>query len=367
MDLDFWRGRRVFLTGHTGFKGGWLATWLLEAGAEVTGYALAPNTIPSYFSICRLERRMKSIFQEVRDRDSLTRAIAAARPEIIFHLAGQSLVRRSYDQPVETFETNVMGTVYLLEAALRLDSVRAVVIATSDKCYEPRSEVRLGYREDDPLGGRDPYSASKACAELATGAYQRSFLASDLCSTAIATVRAGNVIGGGDWALDRIIPDAIRALQGNRPLEMRNPEAVRPWQHVLEPLSGYLMLAKALYVNGKQFSGAWNFGPSRSGVKVATLVDEFFSAWGAGSWEASSAHGGYHETVNLLLDSSKAKAELGWRPCLTIEEAVSLIADWYRKAVTKPEADLYNLSSGQIRGYLARLEALVGSGQQADV
>ena len=361
MDLSFWRGRRVFLTGHTGFKGGWLATWLLEAGAEVTGYALAPDTVPSYFSLCRLDRRMSSIFGDVRDQDSLTEAIAARRPEIIFHLAAQSLVRRSYDQPVQTFETNVMGTVYLLEAARRLDSVRAVVIATSDKCYEPRSEVRGGYREDDPLGGHDPYSASKACAELAIAAYQLSFLSSDRCPMTVATVRAGNVIGGGDWALDRIIPDAVRALQSNRPLMMRNPDAVRPWQHVLEPLAGYLMLARTIFVNGKKFGGAWNFGPSRSDVKVATLIDQFINAWGAGSWQASSEQEGYRETLNLLLDSSKARAVLGWRPCLSLKEAVSMTADWYRQAVTKPQTDFYDLTSAQIRDYLVRTGSLAGS------
>ncbi len=362
MDLNFWRARRVFLTGHTGFKGGWLATWLLEAGAKVTGYALVPDTVPSYFFLCGLDHRMNSVFKDVRDRDSLTRAIAEARPEIIFHLAAQSLVRRSYDQPVETFETNVMGTVHLLEAALRLDSVRAVVIATSDKCYEPRS-IGRGYLEDDTLGGHDPYSASKACAELVVAAYQRSFISSeDPCSTAVATVRAGNVIGGGDWALDRIIPDAIRALQNNRPLMMRNPDAVRPWQHVLEPLAGYLLLAKNLYIHGRKFTGAWNFGPSKSGVKVATLVDQLIRAWGAGSWQVSSADASYHETANLLLDSSKARIVLGWRSCLSLEEAMRMTAEWYREAVTKPGTDLYDMTSAQIRDYVARMQAVVGSG-----
>jgi CDP-glucose 4,6-dehydratase len=351
MEPDFWRGRRVFVTGHTGFKGGWLATWLLEAGAEVTGFALAPDTVPSFFSLCGLHRRMRSFFGDVRDRDSLKRAMNKARPEIIFHLAAQSLVRRSYRQPADTFETNVMGTVNLLEAVRLINSARALVVVTSDKCYEPRP-VAIGYREGDPLGGHDPYSASKACTELVVAAYERSFLSSDLCPTAVATVRAGNVIGGGDWASDRIVPDAIRALQSRRPLMVRNPGAVRPWQHVLEPLAGYLMLARCLYVHGKKYSGAWNFGPSGSGVTVAELINKLITAWGAGSWEPSSADDSCHETLNLLLDSSRARTVLGWRPCLTLEEAISLTTEWYREAVTQPSADLYHSTSAQIHGYL---------------
>jgi CDP-glucose 4,6-dehydratase len=354
MNLDFWRGRRVFITGHTGFKGGWLAAWLVQAGAEITGYALAPNTVPSFYSLCELESRTKSILGDIRDRDLLARAISQTRPEVVFHLAAQSLVGRSYQDPADTFETNVMGTVYLLEAALRLNSVRAVVVATSDKCYEPRSIFKAGYREDDPLGGHDPYSASKACTELAVAAYQRSFLSSGQSSMALATVRAGNVIGGGDWALDRIIPDTVRALESGQPLAIRNPEAVRPWQHVLEPVAGYLILAARLYAHGQKYSGGWNFGPARSDVRVATLIDLFVKAWGPKSWQASSVSESYREIQTLVLDSSKARSLLGWRPCLTLQEAVNMTAEWYRKAINESHVDLYDLTSRQIREYIVR-------------
>ena len=258
-DAGFWRGKRVFLTGHTGFKGGWLAIWLESLGASVFGYALAPVTTPSLFEITRLDESVDSILADVRDAQKLSDAIRRAEPDIVFHLAAQPLVRASYRDPVETYSTNVMGTVHLLEAVRQTDSVRAVVVVTTDKCYDNR-EWEWGYRENDPLGGYDPYSSSKAAAELVTAAYRNSyFLASEVA--AVASARAGNVIGGGDWSEDRLIPDIVRAVSDGKPVRIRNPDAIRPWQHVAEPLAGYIRLAQHLYTDGAGFAQAWNFGP----------------------------------------------------------------------------------------------------------
>lgn len=348
----FWEGKKVFLTGHTGFKGGWCATWLLEMRAEVTGYALKADTEPSYFTLCGLGERMQSVFGDIRELDGLRRALHKARPGIVIHLAAQPLVRRSYREPIETFATNVMGTVHVLEAVRRTPSVRAVVIVTSDKCYENR-EWLWGYREDEPMGGRDPYSASKGCAELVTSAYRWSFFGATGQSPAVATVRAGNVIGGGDWGEDRLVADAARAIQRGRPLLVRNPKSVRPWQHVLEPLAGYLALAERLYTEGDKWAGAWNFGPrDEDAVTVADLATMIMRLWGEGEWEEVSEQEAPREGRYLKLDCSKARQILGWRPRLTLEEAVRMTIAWYRRArAAEPGREMYDLTCEQIREY----------------
>jgi CDP-glucose 4,6-dehydratase len=351
---SFWRGRSVLLTGHTGFKGGWLATWLLELGARVTGFSLAPGTELSYFSRCRLDRRVNSVLADIRDLNTLTQTIARVQPEIVFHLAAQPLVRYSYIEPAATFETNVMGTVNLLEALRAAPSVKAGVIVTSDKCYQNR-EWAWGYREDDMLGGHDPYSASKACAEIVTDAYRKSFLGLNGHRVAVATARAGNVIGGGDWAADRLIPDAVRALRRNAPLVLRNPGSVRPWQHVLEPLAGYIMLAQKLYYDGERYSGAFNFASDEEdAIPVAKLAEIVIRHWGAGSWQVTTgteADFSPREAGYLRLDTAKARQLLGWRPRLPLEQAVKMTIDWYREALRRPESDMYDLSRCQLRAY----------------
>jgi len=351
MNRGFWRGRRIFLTGHTGFKGGWLATWLLEMGALVTGYSLPAETEPSYFQLCNLDRKLVSVTGDIQDRRSLETAITRSQPEIIFHLAAQPLVRRSYREPLLTLAVNVMGTANVLEIARNIDSVKAIVAVTSDKCYENR-EWLWGYREDEALGGRDPYSASKACAELVTSAYSRSFFDRPESPTACATARAGNVIGGGDWAGDRLVPDAIRALTRDRPVILRNPAAVRPWQHVLEPLSGYLRLAELLATEGAPWNGAWNFGPAEESViSTSALLDLVFHMWGKGEWNAGDNAGAPHEARSLRLDCSKARELLGWRPRLTIVDAARITVDWYRQALLSEPGDMYAFSAAQIHSY----------------
>jgi len=322
-------GRRVFVTGHTGFKGSWLALWLLELGADVTGYALEPPTTPSLFEELHLARRIKHVVADVRDLDRFRAEVAAAEPQVVFHLAAQPLVRLSYEQPVDTFATNVMGTVNVLQAVRSTPSVRAVVNVTSDKCYENR-ETGQAYREDDAMGGYDPYSSSKGCSELVTAAYRRSFFNQD-SPVAVASARAGNVIGGGDWALDRIVPDCVRALAAGEPIVVRNPGAVRPWQHVLEPLSGYLWLAARMLEAGHGFDGAWNFGPGQGGDwSVGAVVDEVVAAWGSGSWVTpQDAIPEPHEAKLLNLDISKARRELDWRPVYDVPHAIRATAEWY--------------------------------------
>jgi CDP-glucose 4,6-dehydratase len=311
---NVYRGRTVFVTGHTGFKGSWLVEWLLLLGAEVTGYALEPPTDPSLFADLGLAPRIRHIIADVRDRERLSAEMAAAAPEMVFHLAAQPLVRLSYDEPVLTYETNVMGTVNLLEAVRATSSVRVVVNVTSDKCYENR-ETGQAYREDDAMGGYDPYSSSKGCAELVTSAYRRSFFGEG-SDVRLSSARAGNVVGGGDWALDRIVPDCMRALAAGETIVVRNPDAVRPWQHVLEPLSGYLHLASRMYGDGHDYDGPWNFGPGEAGtVRVRDVVDGIVAGWGTGSWASSAgALKPVHEAGLLALDISKARDELGWRP-----------------------------------------------------
>ena len=357
VDRQFWNKKKAFVTGHTGFKGGWLTTWLLEMGAEVAGYALKPNTAPCFFHLCGLGDRVRSVIADIRDADALKRAIQDSQTEIVFHLAAQPLVRRSYQDPVETFSTNVMGTVNLLDAVRLTPSVKSVVVVTSDKCYESKERIE-GYREDDPMGGHDPYSASKGCAELVTTAYRRSYFADKSSPVAVASVRAGNVIGGGDWGKDRLVPDAVRALRQNQPLVVRNPTAVRPWQHVLEPLAGYLMLAEQLYREKDPWAGAWNFGPlDQDAVPVATLADMVFRLWGTGGWQTNKDQQQPHETQHLALDSSKARHTLGWRPSLNLEEAVGLTVSWYLQAVSaEPRPNMYKTTAGQIADYESRLK-----------
>jgi CDP-glucose 4,6-dehydratase len=356
VNRDFWRDRPVFITGHTGFKGGWLATWLLDMGARVAGYALKPDTEPSYFAQCALTERMTSCIGDVRQEHDLRTALAEHAPEVVFHLAARPLVRASYGLPVETFAVNVLGTAHLLEAARHTPSVRAVVVVTSDKCYL-NQERELGYHEEEPLGGHDPYSASKAAAELVTAAYRRSFF--DVTDTAgVAPARAGNVIGGGDWAADRLVPDAMRALERGVAVIVRNPEAVRPWQHALEPLAGYLMLAQGLYADARRYAGAWNFGPlDTDTVSVATLVELLIRAHGSGAWKRAPAETGaapLHEAGILRLDCSKADTQLHWRPRLTLAEATTLAVDWYRAARTRSAPSIYDVSVDQIRAYETR-------------
>lgn len=349
---EFWRDRPVFVTGHTGFKGGWLATWLLDLGARVTGYGLTPHTTPSYFARCGLAERVTTQFADVRDAAALGAALAAAQPRVVFHLAAQPIVRLSYRAPLETIGVNVLGTASLLEAVRHTPSVEAVVVVTSDKCYE-NLERPDGYREDDPLGGHDPYSASKAAAELIATAYRRSFFAAG--GPRVATVRAGNVIGGGDWAADRLVPDAMRALVAGQPIRVRNAAAVRPWEHVLEPLGGYLRLAERLAGSGA-FAGAWNFGPRDSdAVPVATLVELIVGRWEGARWESRPDADAPHEAGLLRLDWSKARERLGWHPGLTLKEAVELTVAWYRAAAgSGPTRALYDLSVEQIRHYEQR-------------
>ncbi len=352
VEREFWRGKSVFLTGHTGFKGGWLATWLSDMGARVHGFALAPATEPSYFALCGLERRIESTIGDTRNASLLRATMKAARPEIVFHLAAQPLVRRSYRDPALTFETNVIGTVNLLDAVRATPSVRAVVVITSDKCYE-NHEWAWGYRETDTLGGYDPYSASKACAELVCAAYRRSFFAAGQSQVLLATARAGNVIGGGDWSEDRIVPDAIRAFTRREPLVVRNPHSVRPWQHVLEPLAGYLALAARLYAGDSACADAWNFGPNdENAVAVSSLLQSLISKWGdgAGFRIAQSASAPYEHGC-LRLDCSKARELLGWRPRLRLDHALRMTVDWYREALCAPPAAMDRFSRIQIAHY----------------
>jgi len=322
-------GRRVLVTGHTGFKGSWLTRWLLDLGADVTGYALEPATSPSLFDELGLQSEIAHVIADVRDRDRLRAEMIAARPEFVFHLAAQPLVRLSYEQPVETYATNVMGTVHLLEAVRSVPSVGVVVNVTSDKCYENR-ETGQSYVEEDPMGGFDPYSSTKGCSELVTASYRRSFFGEG-SAVALASARAGNVIGGGDWACDRIVPDCVRALAAGEPIFVRNPDAVRPWQHVLEPLSGYLWLAARMSAGAHVFDGPWNFGPEPGDDwPVRSVVEELIAAWGGGSWTAPPAGARQlHEATLLNLDITKARRELGWRPVYDVRHAIRATAGWY--------------------------------------
>ncbi len=328
VNSDFWRARRVLLTGHTGFKGSWLSLWLQSMGADVHGLALEAPTTPSLYAEARVGEAMGSTTGDIRDYEAVRSCMAAVRPEIVIHMAAQPLVRLSYSEPVATYATNVMGTVHVLEAARHAGSVRAIVNVTTDKCYENREWV-WGYREDEPMGGHDPYSNSKGCAELVTSAYRRSFLGDS--GVGVATARAGNVIGGGDWASDRLVPDILRAFERGAPVVIRNPHASRPWQHVLEPLSGYLLLAQQLITQGQAVAEAWNFGPRDDETRpVRWIVENLAQRWGNGArWELDAGNHP-HEAHHLKLDISKAGSRLGWRPYWSLDAALGRVTDWHR-------------------------------------
>lgn len=329
----FWHGKRVFITGHTGFKGSWLCLLLNRLGAEVTGYALDPPTNPSLFELARIVELVTSVTADIRDGELLAAEMAKAAPEIVIHMAAQPLVRDSYKIPVETYSTNVMGTVNLLEAVRRISGIRAVVNVTTDKVYENR-EWAWGYRENEPFGGHDPYSNSKACSELVTAAYRSSYFNPSEYArhgVALATARAGNVIGGGDWAGDRLIPDILRAVLAGEPVVIRNPKAIRPWQHVLEPLTGYLLLAQKLFEQGPDYATGWNFGPFDEDARpVEWLAGRLCELWGENAACRMDVGVHPHEAHYLKLDCSKARAELGWRPRWGLEKALESIVDWTR-------------------------------------
>lgn len=343
----FWRNKRVFITGHTGFKGGWLTLWLSILGAKITGYALPPNTRPSFFSAVNLGPCLaKSHLADINDSSAVEAAVFAANPEVIFHLAAQPLVRRSYAEPLETYQTNVMGTANLLQVTRKCHALQAIVVVTSDKCYENQAWP-WGYRETDTLGGYDPYSNSKACQELVVSAFRQSYLQDK--GVAIATARAGNVIGGGDWSEDRLIPDAMRAHAAKALLTIRSPLATRPWQHVLEPLAGYLKLAEQLFAN-PGLAGGWNFGPEDSDVRTVEEVLNLVSQRlpGGLQWQADTGTHP-HEALLLKLDCSKSMSRLGWKPQWTLEEALAHTCDWYERCLTEQPMD--EISQSQIAIY----------------
>jgi CDP-glucose 4,6-dehydratase len=345
--MSFWNGKRVLVTGHTGFKGSWLSLWLKTRGADVCGFSLAPESSPNLFESLGLDGLIDSRIGDIRDLEFLEQTFRSFQPEIIFHLAAQSLVRRSYREPVDTYTTNVIGTVHVLEAARRTDSAKAIVAITTDKVYE-NEEHGFGYSEIDRLGGFDPYSNSKACAELAISAYRNSFFSGG--KTLIASARAGNVIGGGDWSEDRLLPDVFRSLIFGDELVIRNPNSIRPWQHTLEPLNGYMLLAEKLFEGKNEFATAWNFGPGDDASKpVEFVLKEIEKNWdGDVNWKIS--HGDHpHETNILKLDSSKARGELGWNPILTLPESLKMTIDWYR--AFRDKKDLVKVTSKQIEAY----------------
>ena len=352
MNIEFWSGKKVFLTGHTGFKGGWLSLWLQQLGAEVTGYALQPPTNPSLFEVANVAQGMTSIIGDIRDAEALNKAMRNAAPDIVIHMAAQPLVRYSYVNPVETYSTNVMGTVHLLEAVRQTPSVRAVVNVTSDKCYDNKEWV-WGYRENEAMGGFDPYSNSKGCAELVTSAYRNSFFNPEKYANhrvALASGRAGNVIGGGDWADDRLIPDILRAISDNKPVVIRSPHAIRPWQHVLEPLSGYLLLAEKLYTQGVAYAEGWNFGPADEDAKpVQWIVEQLKQQWGEGaSWQLDGGEHP-HEAHYLKLDCSKAKMRLDWQPRWHLGHTLEMIVAWQQAWLAKKDMRSFTLK--QIEQY----------------
>lgn len=351
MNNSFWEGKRVLVTGHTGFKGSWLCLWLQKMNAQVVGYAAAPPTEPSLFEIANVADGMTSISGDVRDLEHLQAVFDEHRPQIVIHMAAQPLVRRSYENPIETYSTNIMGTANMLESVRHAESVRVVVSITSDKCYR-NNEWLWGYRETEPMGGHDPYSSSKGAAELIIAAFRDSYFTANGSPSqrevALASTRAGNVIGGGDWAKDRLIPDIVKAMMNHEPIIIRNPHAIRPWQHVLEPLNGYLSVAERLWADGgSEFAQAWNFGPSGDESRnVGWIVKYLTKSWGEGArWELDTAHNP-HEDTYLKLDCSKAKSLLGWAPKLSLATTLDWITEWYRSY--QRQEDMRALSEEQI-------------------
>ncbi len=355
---NIYHDKTVLITGDTGFKGSWLAIWLKELEAEVIGYALDPPSDPNNFQATNLHDKITHVHGEIRDLGQLLETFRKYQPEFVFHLAAQPLVRLSYDEPKMTFDTNVGGTVNVFEAVRKTPSVKVMVNITSDKCYENREWIR-GYREGDPMGGHDPYSASKGCAELVTNAYLRSFFSQDDGQDRIigsASARAGNVIGGGDWGVDRLVPDCIRSLSKGEIIGIRNPHAVRPWQHVLEPLRGYLQLGAVLWDDPRRYSGPWNFGPDETcSLSVADLTDRLIRYWGSGSWKDISDPGAPHEANLLKLNCDKSRYELNWQGILTIDESLRMTVDWYKEFYSgRNNEEIYSICIEQIRSYTDR-------------
>ena len=352
---DFYKDKKILITGHTGFKGSWLSIWLKMMGAEVIGYALEPYTERDNFVVTKLEYKTIHIIGDVRNYQNLLNVFTKYEPEFVFHLAAQPLVRESYVNPKETYDVNIGGTVNLLECCRLTESVKVIVNVTTDKCYENKEWI-WGYRENDRLGGYDPYSSSKAGSEVVTAAYRQSFFNPEKVNKHgknIASARAGNVIGGGDWQTDRLIPDCIASLEQNEPIIIRNPSAVRPWQHVLEPLSGYLLLAEKMYQSPGQYCEAWNFGPTERSMKpVGEVTDLVIQNWGEGSWQDLSEKNASHETNILKLDISKARTRLGWNPVLSIERAVTATVDWYK---SYKEHDMYQFCKKQVESYMRNI------------
>lgn len=356
---NFWAEKRVFITGHTGFKGSWLSLWLKSMGADVRGYALAPPTKPSLFEEIELNKRISTEFGDVRDVEHLYQSMRDFNPEIVFHLAAQSLVRLSYETPLETYSTNLMGIVALLESVRKLKGIKVVINVTSDKCYENQEWV-WGYRESEPMGGYDPYSCSKGCSELITASYRRSFFSVETFKEhgcALASVRAGNVIGGGDWSYDRLLPDILKAFSTQQKVIIRSPKAVRPWQHVLDPLSGYLMLAERLYTDGPAFAEGWNFGPNdESSQSVEWILTCIARLWGdTAEWQFNPTVG-VHEANVLKLDCSKARFQLGWQPLLGLEPALSRTINWYKAWVAGK--NMYDYTLTEISDYMTLWDSL---------
>lgn len=353
MSLQFWKGRKVLITGHTGFKGSWLTLWLHSLGADITGFALPPSTKPSLYEIARVEHGIRSVFGDIRDYSHFLRVLQASKAEIVFHLAAQSLVRYSYGDPIGTYSTNVMGTVHVLEAIRHSSSVRSCIVVTSDKCYENREWI-WGYRENEAMGGYDPYSNSKGCAELVVSAFRSSFFGFDTEAdkrVALASVRAGNVIGGGDWASDRLVPDLMRGFANGIPAVIRKPSAIRPWQHVLDPLRGYIDLAWHLMEHGAEFAEAWNFGPYDHDAKsVQWIAGRLSELWGVGAgFRIDQDTETLHEANYLRLDSSKARSRIGWMPRWSLETALEEIVLWYQEC--RRDQDMRDVTLDQINRY----------------
>ena len=352
-DASSWQNRRVFLTGHTGFKGGWLALWLAKLGANVRGYALDPSTEPNLFTSARVGSVIEDIRGDIRDGAKLETAMREFAPEIVFHLAAQPLVLYSFKDPIGTYETNVIGTAKVLDSVRRTPSVRAVVSVTTDKCYENKEWV-WPYRETDPLGGYDPYSSSKACAEIVSAAFRQSYFPVEELGTshqvAVATARAGNVIGGGDWSNDRLLPDLVRGFLSGKPVLVRRPHAIRPWQHVLEPLHGYIRLAEHLLTGDPKFAKAYNFGPTEDDARpVQWIAERMVASWGDGaSWVLDEAPTP-HEAGYLKLDASQARADIGWAPLLRLDAALDYLVLWYRR--WEEQADMHDFTISQIESY----------------